>query len=294
MTHQQQNLHAFLDQSFARFRAMSSAEVESACERVLDRLRQRPDFALHSGRQASHRVRSRWTWSRVVIASTAAAAILAFVIMQTNQNRDIDARAVVEMADGSLNPLAEGEVFRTNEGGGAVLSLRDQSRVEVRAHSELSIDRAHDGVRIRLSGGSVIVNASRQRGHLYVQTKDLAVTVLGTVFLVNVEDEGSRVAVIQGKVRVRQGTTETDLTRDEQVVTSPQMKPRKVSEQISWSRNAEIHLAQLQQSAITRETIEERCGPSDLRSIVRDNGGWNLRLPGVLWRKYKCQHEGDS
>ena len=60
---------------------------------------------------------------------------------------------------------------------------------------------------IRLSGGSIIVNASEQLGsHLYVQTKDVTVTVVGTVFLVNVEETGSRVAVIEGEVRVQQGT----------------------------------------------------------------------------------------
>jgi uncharacterized protein (TIGR03435 family) len=37
-----QNLHEFLDQSFARFRALPPNGVESACDRVLNRLREQP------------------------------------------------------------------------------------------------------------------------------------------------------------------------------------------------------------------------------------------------------------
>jgi RNA polymerase sigma factor (sigma-70 family) len=69
------------------------------------------------------------------------------------------------------------------------------SRVEIREMSELSLDHASDGLRIRLSKGSIIVNAAKQRnGHLYVQTKDMTVSVVGTVFVVNAEEAGSRVA----------------------------------------------------------------------------------------------------
>jgi hypothetical protein len=38
--------------------------------------------------------------------------------------------------------------------------------------------------------------------------ENVTVSVVGTVFLVSAEEEGSRVAVIEGEVRVKQGTTE--------------------------------------------------------------------------------------
>jgi ferric-dicitrate binding protein FerR (iron transport regulator) len=245
---------------------------------------------------ASRKFRHRWSWWRLAVGGAAAVAVFVFLFTEIRTSRN-PARVTgtdveVKTADGSINRLAEGNLFRANDDVGAVLSLPDASRVEIRPKSELLVEHANDGVRIRLNMGSVIVNAADHRvGHLYVQTKDLTAAVVGTVFLVNVETTGSRVAVIEGEVRVEQGARETKLQRGEQLSTDPLMKSQSVSEEISWSRNADIHLAQLQES---RKTIEERCGPTDLRSIVHDNGGWNLRLPGVLWRKYKCQHEGDG
>jgi uncharacterized protein (TIGR03435 family) len=121
----------------------------------------------------------------------------------------------------------------------------------MRAGAELSLERADDGVRIRLNRGDVIVNAAKQHGHLYVQTQDVTVSVVGTVFLVKAEAEGSRVAVIEGEVHVKQqGTTETKLLPGEQVMSKPIMEWQPVSEEISWSRKAEAHLALLQQSAV--------------------------------------------
>jgi uncharacterized protein (TIGR03435 family) len=131
---------------------------------------------------------------------------------------------------------------------GAVLALADGSRVEMRVHSELALERVDDGIRIRLSEGGVIVNAAKQGdGHLYVQTKDVTVSVVGTVFLVNAEETGSRVAVIQGEVQVQQGAAAKTLLPGEQVATNPSMKLPPVSEEISWSRHVEEHLALLQQ-----------------------------------------------
>jgi uncharacterized protein (TIGR03435 family) len=122
----------------------------------------------------------------------------------------------------------------------------------MRSQSELSMERANDGVRINLKNGSIIVSAAKQRkGHLYVQTKDVTVSVVGTVFLVNSEEEGSRVAVIEGEVRVRRGPTEMRLRPGEQVATSPLMESLGVKEEVSWSRHAEEHLAMLQRPTVS-------------------------------------------
>jgi uncharacterized protein (TIGR03435 family) len=141
------------------------------------------------------------------------------------------------------------EIVHTSDGARAQLTLADGSRVEMRSKSELSFERANDGVRIRLREGGIIVNAAKQHGHLYVQTKDVIVSVVGTVFLVNAEEDGSRVAVIEGQVRIKRGETESNLRPGEQLNTNPFMESQPVSEEISWSRNAAVHLAMLQQSA---------------------------------------------
>jgi uncharacterized protein (TIGR03435 family) len=125
----------------------------------------------------------------------------------------------------------------------------------MRARSELALERADDGVRIRLSEGGIIVNAAKQHGgHLYVHTKDVTVSVVGTVFLVNAEPEGSRVAVIEGEVHVQQGAITTNLRSGEQVTTDPRMGSRSVKEEVTWSREASRHAALLEQGSPTGAT----------------------------------------
>jgi uncharacterized protein (TIGR03435 family) len=122
---------------------------------------------------------------------------------------------------------------------GLQVTLADNSRVEMRAHSELTVGRAADGIQIDLKKGDIIVTAVEQRdGHLYVQTKDMTVAVVGTVFLVNAGQDGSRVAVIEGEVRVHEGRTETVLRPGEQISTNPAVVARPVAEEIGWSRES--------------------------------------------------------
>src|SRR5262249_9787276 len=132
-----------------------------------------------------------------------------------------------------------------------VVVLADGSRVEMRSQSALTLERADDGVRILLTQGSVIVTAAKQRdGHLYVQTKDFVVSVVGTVFLVNSAEAGSRVAVIEGEVQVQKGPVWKNLLQGKQVATNPIMQSVPVIEEIQWSRNVLSHLALLQAIAV--------------------------------------------
>jgi uncharacterized protein (TIGR03435 family) len=141
-----------------------------------------------------------------------------------------------------------GEVVRASDSAGGTLLLADTSRVEMRSKAEFSIERAPDGIQIHLRKGSLIVNAAKQHGHLYVQTKDVTVSVVGTVFLVNAEEEGSRVAVIEGEVHVKQGATETKLGPGEQMTTNPNMESLSVKEELAWSRQAVTHVASMEQA----------------------------------------------
>src|SRR5262249_712815 len=54
-----------------------------------------------------------------------------------------------------------------------------------------------------------------------------------------------------GEVHVQQGAILKKLLPGEQVTTAPSIKPVPVAEEISWSRNAEEHLALLQQAVVT-------------------------------------------
>src|SRR5688572_6265358 len=129
---------------------------------------------------------------------------------------------------------------------GLQVTLADNSRVEMRAHSEMTVDRASDGIQIDLKTGDIIVTAAKQRdGHLSVRTSDMTVAVDGTAFLANAGQQGSRVGVIEGEVRVREGDTERRLRPGEQVATSPTIARRLLTEDIAWSRNADMHLAKV-------------------------------------------------
>jgi len=156
--------------------------------------------------------------------------------------------AMFLFSDGWTRPLqaneriAFGDIVRSNGGAGGILRLADGSHVEVRSQSELLLERAADGVRIRLNHGGLLVDAAKQRdGHLYVQTRDFTVSVVGTVFLVNAEEAGSRVAVLEGEVRVQQGATDQKLRPGQQVATSPLMTAPTLPQEIAWSLDVVSH-----------------------------------------------------
>lgn len=182
--------------------------------------------------------------------------------------------------------LHTGDTLRA-DGGGAMLALRDGSRVEMREQSQLALDQEADGVRLRLIQGGVIVNAAPQRdGHLYVQTKDVVVSVVGTVFYVQAEEQGSRVAVIHGEVRVQQAASEHRLFPGEQVATNALMEAPAVSREIAWSRQATAHLALLRQSTPEREAFEEV-------AIRLRRGGTGVGQRGQGGAVSPCQSEHD-
>jgi uncharacterized protein (TIGR03435 family) len=197
------------------------------------------------------------------VFAAAAAIILGLVVaMPMHRTPGVELNALVESADGGLvrvsggqalrngDHVRAGDIVRTDGRVGTVLALADGSRIEMRAKSALSVEPANDGVRIRLDTGGVIVTAAKQRiGHLYVQTKDINVSVVGTVFLVNTEEAGSRVGVIQGEVLVQQGTVAKKLRPGQQTATNPLFEAHPLREEIAWSRSAEEHMAQLQASA---------------------------------------------
>jgi ferric-dicitrate binding protein FerR (iron transport regulator) len=294
MKRDKQNLPEFLDRSFARVREIPDSEVQMACERILGGVQEEANRATGevSTPQQPLRTRRGLQWLAIGAAIAAVPLVVQIAVRILTQPPVVGAHAVVQAEDGSLNRLLEGETLRTNDKNGVVISLSDASRVEVRSRSELSVERADDGVRIRLNEGSIVVIAPRQRdGNLYVQTKDFVLSVSGTVFVVTTEETGSRVGVLQGEVRIQQGTTETNLAQGRQLASSPQMQPHDLSDEFAWSPNADAHFDQLQQS---RMTLQERCGAFDMRTVVHENGGWNLRLPGVLWRKYRCKQEADA
>jgi hypothetical protein len=200
---------------------------------------------------------------RLWIGAAAAVILVGLLLIPIVRNLRSDVDAVVEAADDSLlrviggetRPVAAGEriaagdVLRSEGGSSAILALRDGLRFEIRSKSEFKLERADDGIRIYLIQGSVIIHAPTQAaGHLYVRTTDLSVSAMSmsTVFLISSELERSHVAVLAGQVRVQQGATSKILRPGEQLSTYPGLKSLPISDEISWSREAETHLRLLQ------------------------------------------------
>ena len=258
-----------LERLLAQHAAPAPERVHTGIERVRGRLRsgvvsEAVDDSTGVN-PAARRVRSRVLVAAAAVLFLAAAGLLSRkqIVSQGSAPAVVEAgeSSIYLVSDGQTRPLqpnepvAFGEIVRSNGGAGGMLRLADGSRVEVRSQSELTFERADDGVRIRLGKGGIIVNAAKQlAGHLYVQTKDVTVSIVGTVFLVNAEEQGSRVAVIEGEVRVKQGATEKKLTRGEQVATNPTMAVPPVIKEIAWSRNAAAHQALLLQSPVAPAT----------------------------------------
>lgn len=161
----------------------------------------------------------------------------------------------VPVEAGETVSLAPGESLRTAKGSTAMISLADDSQVEVGERAALAVSerrylwpgRDVDGV-IDLERGNIIVEASDQgSGHLFVETAAAKVAVTGTVFAVSHGVKGSRVSVVEGEVRVEGGGETKSLVPGEQATTSASLERVPIEDEIAWSRNARRHIALLRE-----------------------------------------------
>jgi hypothetical protein len=206
-----------------------------------------------AARRTVHTV--RWAVAAVVVAAAGLSIWVAVDQFGTHTGR-----AIVQTVNGTLyeitpagirqlaagQELPDGVEIRTAKDSDAMLELRDGSVVELRERSGYSASQAGADLTIHLDRGSIIVEAAHRRsGHLFVATADCRVAVTGTVFSVSAGVNGSRVSVIQGEVRVSEDNQEKVLHPGEQAVTSTSLEPLPVRDDISWSRNRDRLLKQL-------------------------------------------------
>ena len=219
-----------------------------------------------------------WHFSRTVAILATVAVLIAtlnFLLPVVKVNamaRTIDGR-LYRIAGLNAKPviagetLKAGEPIRTAADSRAVVELGDGTRIEMRERSQLSLIGTHDGIRINLDRGSIIVEAAKQRdGHLYVATEDCTVSVIGTVFAVSTGVKGSRVSVLQGEVHVAQAASaEKTLYPGQQVTTTPNLDNVSIEQEISWSRNLDTHLALLRALADVNAFLRNRIPGPQLR-----------------------------
>jgi hypothetical protein len=220
---------------------------------------------LPAAQTAKPRANYRWAAAAVIVAAAGVSIWIAY-----DQYGGRGGPAIVQSVNGALyqitaagiqplqagQPLPDGVEIRTAKDSDAMLQLHDGSLVELRERSGFTTTQSARDITIRLSRGSVIVQAAhRSSGHLFVATADCRVAVTGTIFGVSAGAKGSRVSVIQGEVHVDQYNVAQDnaaqdsqekiLHPGNQIVTSPDLEPESVRDDISWSRNRDRYDAQL-------------------------------------------------
>jgi uncharacterized protein (TIGR03435 family) len=182
------------------FPSASTEQVESARARIYDRLRSdSAPLAVSAVKDVPSRTMSRF--SRRLTPARIAACFVAVVLTSAVFYRAVlwpdDVYAVVETTDGPLVQISQGRTsaanvgdiipmgttMRTGSGAEAKLKLPDGSRIEMQPESELSWQRADDGLHIQLKQGSVNVTPAEEAvGKLYVQNREQLVPVMGAIF----------------------------------------------------------------------------------------------------------------
>jgi hypothetical protein len=297
---------AYLGKQLAPARAMlfdDHVHTCVACRHALERARDGELQKVWRVETKSSRSASRsmaWGWAMGAAAVfVAAIAVVAFGNGMLPGQHSV--RASVQAVEGSLYTgsgaemrlipagyeIRNGDEVRTAKGSTAVVRLLDGSLVEMGERSDLSVTRAWRGTTIHLDGGQVIVQAAKQRsGRLYVATEDGLVSVKGTIFSVNHGTKGSRVAVIEGVVRVDFGENTTDLGAGDEATSSATVSKVPIKSEIAWSRNSAKYLALLGDFAVLQKQFAAIPGPglrysSDLLPYVPDHTVVYAAIPNL-------------
>ncbi len=240
----------------------------------------------------------QWAMSATAVVIVAAATFGFLNGMLPGQHA---VRGTVQNVDGPLYAVVDdqvrvvpagyqirnGDEIRTAKSSHAVVRLLDGSLVEMAERSDLSVSREWRGTTIRLDGGHIIVQAAKQRsGRLYVATDDCLVSVKGTIFSVNHGTKGSRVAVIEGVVRVAAGDRTTDLHAGDEETSNPSVSKVPIQDEIAWSRNSAKYLALLGDFSALQKQFEAIPGPglrysSELLPYVPDNTAVYAAIPNL-------------
>ncbi|MFZ0772584.1 MAG: FecR domain-containing protein [Candidatus Sulfotelmatobacter sp.] len=274
-----------------------------ACRHAVEQVRSgelQPVWQPEVRRRIAHRGFPVWQWA-MGAAAVIVVAVMALALVNGLFPGQHAIRGAVQNVDGSLYAVSNeqvrvlpagyqirnGDEIRTAKGSNAVVRLLDGSLVEMGERSDLSVSREWKGTTIHLDGGRIIVQAAKQRtGRLYVATDDCLVSVKGTIFSVNHGTKGSRVAVIEGVVRVAYGEQTTELTAGDEATSSSSVSKVPIQNEIAWSRNSAKYLALLGDFALLQKQFEAIPGPglrysSDLLPYVPDHTVVYAAIPNL-------------
>lgn len=166
--------------------------------------------------------------------------------------------------------IAVGESVRAAPGESSILRLADGSLVEVKGRSELAVESARRGTTVRVDRGSVIVEAAPQeRGRLFVSTEDCLVSVKGTIFAVSHGTRGSRVAVIEGEVKVDYAGAEKTLVAGDRTATYAGGPVNALHDELAWSQGVDRYLELVREVTALRQALERELPRPGLRYSSR-------------------------
>jgi hypothetical protein len=295
---------AYLDKNLAEARTLLFEDHLHqcvACRHAVDAARTGEMQPVWQPVIASSRSFPVWRWAMMSAAGVAVVAVATFALLNGMFPGQHALRGSVQNVDGSVYAVVDeqvkvipagyqiknGDEIRTAKGSNAVVRLLDGSLVEMSERSDLSVSREWRGTTIHLDGGHIIVQAAKQRtGRLYVATDDCLVSVKGTIFSVNHGTKGSRVAVIEGVVRVAAGDQTTDLRAGEEQTSNSSVAKVPIKNEIAWSRDSARYLALLGDFAVLQKQFEAIPGPglrysSDLLPYVPDNTAVYAAIPNM-------------
>ncbi|HZM89743.1 MAG TPA: FecR domain-containing protein [Blastocatellia bacterium] len=227
----------------------------------------------------SRRTATRWAIAAAILVGIAALSLTYNRFFNAGSDafnmvvHAMDGQAYL-VSDANTQELTVGQEFklgdkvRTAKDAGAVVKLPDGTLIEMRERSEFSVTDGAEGTTIHLDRGNIIVQAAKQTRlrHLYVQTDDCLVSVVGTVFSVNNGTKGSRVSVVEGEVHVEHGGKQNVLLPGDQVATTASIERVPVKDEIAWSRDAARYKQML---AELRKEIDERVARPGVRYSTR-------------------------
>ena len=271
-----------------------------ACRHALERARQGESQTVWRV-QASRSSSTAWRWA-MGAAAVFAVAFAGLAFRNGLLPGQYPVRAAVQTVDGSLYTGSDGKLrligagyevrigdaIRTAKGSRAVVRLLDGSLLEMGERADLSVSHAWRGTTIHLDGGQVIVQAAKQRSgrRLFVATDDGLVSVKGTIFSVNHGTKGSRVAVIEGVVRVDFAGNTADLRAGDEATSSASVSKVPIQSEIAWSKNSAKYLALLGDFAVLQKQFAAIPGPglrysSDLLPYVPDHTVIYAAIPNL-------------
>lgn len=264
---------AYLNRTLGAGKSMLLVDHTHACvecRRALDTARSGKVQVLRRPQAVSAQVSpvTRWAAAAVIMIAAGAAtfAMVRSMIVPAGARASVQSvyGTLYEVSNGHNGPvfagreLGERQVVRTSRDSTALLRLADGSTVELNGRTQVAFTRASRGTTILLDRGNIIVHAAKQHdGALYVKTADSQVMVKGTIFAVAQGTKGSRVSVVEGSVKVDEGSKSVLLKPGEQTTSNPTVEQTSIQDEVAWSRESAKYLAMLGELSGFQKDLEK-------------------------------------